>query len=57
MTMNGALHPWKGVYKLYVNLREGGRSWMSVEDVVRVEEHDLSDYLKRAKVNSERLPL
>ena len=24
---------------------------MSVEDVVRVEEHSLSDYLKRAEVN------
>ena len=28
---------------------------MSVEDVVKVEEHILSNYLKRAEVNSGRL--
>ena len=28
---------------------------MSVEDVVRVEEHSLSDYLKRAEVNTNRV--
>ena len=27
---------------------------MSVKDVVRVEEHSLSDYLERAEVNSDK---
>ena len=33
---------------------EGERSWMSVEDVVRVEKHRLSNYLERSEVNSDR---
>ena len=28
---------------------------MSVEDVVRVEEHSLSDYMKRSEVNLDRV--
>ena len=32
-----------------------GTGWMSVEDMVRVEEHSLSDYLKRAEVNLDRV--
>ena len=54
MTMNGALHPRADMDRLYVTLGEGGRGWMSVEDVVRVEQHSLSDYLKRAEVNLDR---
>ena len=34
---------------------EGGRGWMSVEEVVKVEEHSWSDYLKLAKVNLDRV--
>ena len=54
MTMNGALHPRADVVRLYVTREEGGRGWMSVEDVVRVKQHSLSDYLKRAEVNLDR---
>ena len=54
MTMNGTLHSWAEVDRLYVN-REERRSCMSVEDVVKVEEHSLLDYLNRAKVSLDRV--
>ena len=41
--------------RLYVNQKEERRDWMLVEDVVRVKEHSLSDYLKRPDVNSDRV--
>ena len=47
VTMNGALNPRADVDRLYVTQ---GRGWMPVEDVVRVEEHSLSNYLKRAEI-------
>ena len=37
-----------------MRLGERGRGWISVEDVVKVEEHSLSNYLKRAEDNSDR---
>ena len=43
------------VDRLYVTRGEGERGWMSVEDVVRVEEHSLSDYLKRPQFDSDRM--
>ena len=53
MTMNGALHQWVDMDRLYVTGGKGGRGWMSVKNVVKVEEHSLSDYLKRAMVISD----
>ena len=47
VTMNGALNPRADVDRLYVTQ---GRGWMPVVDVVRVEEHSLSNYLKRAEI-------
>ena len=47
--MNGALHLRADVDILYVTLGKGGRGWMSVGHVVRLEEHSLLDYLKRAE--------
>ena len=68
MTMNGALHPWADVVRLYVTRRErereGGREGEreererkrpDVSGVVRVEEHWLPHYLKRAEVNSDKV--
>ena len=55
MTMNGALLPREDLDRLYMTRKEGGRGWMSVEDVVKVKEHSMSDYLKRAKINSDRV--
>ena len=55
MTMNGALHPRADVDRLYIPRDEGGRGMMSVEEVVRIEECSLSDYLKQAEVNRERV--
>ena len=52
-TMNSSLHPRADVDRL--TQRNGGRGWMSVDDVVRVEEHSLSDYLKVAEVNSDMM--
>ena len=46
MTMNGALHPRANVARLYLARNEGGRGLKSVEEVVRAEEHGLSDYIK-----------
>ena len=53
--MNGALHPRADVDRLYVTRGEGGSGCRSVEDVVIVEIHSLSDYLKRAEVNLNRI--
>ena len=55
MIMNDALHPRAHLDRLYVTRGEGGRGWMSVEGVVRVEKHCLPDYLKRAEFNSDRV--
>ena len=55
MTMNGALHLRADVDRLYVNQKEKRRDWMSVENVVRVKERSLSNYLKRPDVNSDRV--
>ena len=55
MTMNGALHPRADVDRLYIPRDEGGRGMMSVEEVVRIEECSLSDYLKQAEVNWENV--
>ena len=55
MSMNGALHPRADVNRLNVTRGGEGRDSMSVEDVVRVEEHSLLDYLKIAQVNSDRM--
>lgn len=55
MTMNGALHPRADVDRLYVSREDGGRGMMSVEEVVRLEECSLSDYLKHAEVNKEKV--
>ena len=50
MIINDALHPQVDMDKLYVC-----GCWMSVEDVVRVEKHSLTDYLKTAKINSDKV--
>ena len=55
INMNGALHPRADVNRLNVTRGGEGRDSMSVEDVVRVEEHSLLDYLNIAQVNSDRL--
>ena len=47
MTMSDASHLWVEVDRLYVTWREEGKSWISVDDVVRVEGHSLSDYLNK----------
>ena len=49
-TMNGALHLRADVDRLHKTRGERGRGWMSVEDVVRVEEHSLSYYLKEQRL-------
>ena len=54
MFMRSALHPWANVDKLCVTRGEKG-DWMSVEDVVRVEQHSLSNYVKKAEVNLDRV--
>ena len=51
MTMNGVLHPRVDVDILYGSWEKRGKGWMSVEDVVRVKEHSLLGYLKRAEIN------
>ena len=53
MTMIGALHPRADMDRLYVTWGEGGRWWMSVDDVVSVKEHKRSNYMKGAEVNSD----
>ena len=55
MTMNDALYPPADVNRLHVTWGEGDRGWISVDDAVRVEEHSLSDYVKRAEVNLDRV--
>ena len=55
MTMNGALHPRADVDRLYIPREEGCRVMMSVEEVVRIEECSLFDYLEQAEVNRERV--
>ena len=55
MTMNSGLHSRAAMDRLFVNRGEGERGWISVENVVRVEEHCLLNYLKRAEVNSDRV--
>ena len=55
VTMDGALHLRADMNRLYVNQKEEQRGLMSVEDVVRVKVHSLSDYLKRPDVNSHRV--
>ena len=52
-TMNSSLHPRADVDRL--TQRNGGRGWMSVDDVERVKEHSLSDYVKGAEVNSDMM--
>ena len=44
--MRDALNLKEDVNRMYVNRGEGGRGSMSVENVVSVEEHSLSNYLK-----------
>ena len=53
MTMNKALHPKADVDRLYVSRENGGRGLMSVEECVRLEEHSLSDYLKKSNINED----
>ena len=53
MTMNHALHPKADVDRLYVSRGQGGRGMMSIEECVRLEEHNLSDYLKRSGLNED----
>ena len=55
MTMNGVLNPRTDLDKLYVTQEKGERGSMSVEELVRVEEHCLLDYFNRAVVNSDRV--
>ena len=50
--MSGVFHLWAYVNRLYVNQGKGGEGWMSVDDVVRVEKHSLSDYLERGEIKS-----
>lgn len=47
MTMHGALHPRADVDRLYVKREEGGRGLMSVEEVVKYEEHSLKEYVEK----------
>ena len=49
VTMDGALHLRADMNRLYVNQKEEQRGLMSVEDVVRVKVHSLSDYLKKTR--------
>ena len=48
--MNGALHPRADVDRLYVTRGEGGSGCRSVEDVVIVEVHSLSDYKEQRTI-------
>ena len=48
---DNGLHLWADVDRLYVNHKEERKGLMSVEDVVRVKEHSLLGYLKRAEIN------
>ena len=49
------MHPKTNVDRLYVTREDGGKNWVSVEYVVRVEEHSLLDYLKKAEVNLDKV--
>ena len=49
--MRDALNLKEDVNRMYVNRGEGGRGSMSVENVVSVEEHSLSNYLIWVEVN------
>ena len=53
--MNGALYSRADVDRLYVTQEEEGRGWVSVEELVRVEEHSQLEYLKKTEVNSDRI--
>ena len=55
MTINGALHPRADADRLQVTGREGGGGWMSVEDVGKVQEQSLSNYIKKTGVNLDRV--
>ena len=46
LTMNNGLHPRADVDRLYLPRREGGKGMMSIEEIVRLEECSLSDYVK-----------
>ena len=48
LTIHGALHPRSDVDRIYVKRPKGGRGLMSVEDVVRCEEHSLARYVRDA---------
>ena len=45
MAINRALHPTATVARLYLPWNEGGQRLKAVEQVIRTEEHRLSDYL------------
>ena len=55
ITTNGVLHPLADLNRLHVNRGEKGKSWISVVEVVRVEEHSLLGYLRSAEFNSDRV--
>jgi hypothetical protein len=53
MTMNRALHPRADVDRLYLPRKSGGRGMMSIEEVVRLEESGLSDYVKFSEASGD----
>ena len=50
MALNGVFQNWADVDRLYVTCGKRGRGRLPVDEVVRAKKHNLSDYLKRAKV-------
>ena len=46
MPMNGTLRPRANVARLYLARNENFRGLKMVEEVLRAEEHGLSDYIK-----------
>ena len=55
MTMNGALQPRASVATLYLARDEGGRGMKLVEEVIRTEEHGLSEYIKNEEKGYNKL--
>ena len=46
LTMNKGLHPRVDVDRFYLPRKERGKGMMSVEEIVRLEECGLSEYVK-----------
>ena len=46
ITMYKGMHPRSDVDRLYVERNKGGRGLMSVEDVIRYESHNLTQYTR-----------